>query len=78
MLFMLDRCYAYRYGEGIRRGNEMTIQTAHITDRNYTAHIGPHWAAWLYDETGRCIAYACGTSEDDVRAKVVDPKRSIR
>jgi hypothetical protein len=28
MLFVLDRCYAYRYGEGIRRGNEMTITSA--------------------------------------------------
>jgi hypothetical protein len=56
----------------------MAIQTAHITDRNYTAHIGPHWSAWLYDDAGRCIAYAIAMSEDEVRAKVVDPKRSIR
>jgi hypothetical protein len=75
---MVDVCHAWHYVGVIRRRDEMTIQTAHITDRNYTAHIGPHWAAWLYDDTGRCIAYACGTSEDDVRAKVVDPKRSIR
>jgi hypothetical protein len=56
----------------------VTIQTAHITDPHFSAHIGPHWAAWLYDTTGRCIAYACAMTEEEVRARVIDPKRSIR